>query len=262
VKTRVWWVFLTLGIATVLGVGVVGGRLAQVFTPGSSAAVSASPALDVPGIQAIVADYIEKHPEAIVSALDAERARQALLDQSRASAAVHSHLAQLFADRRSPEMGNPRGDVNVAEFFDFRCPYCKLTAPLLEKLVARDSHVRIVFKNLPILGPDSIYAARLGLAAARLGRFTDFYETIFARVPPHSDRAAVDKAVRSLGLDPAALYAAGRTPEIEAAVQRDLRLAADLGISGTPALVVGDQLLPGAPTEAELDAAVKAARRK
>ncbi len=246
-----------------LGAGVLGARLAHSVPPGSSAATTGVPsALDVPGIQSIVAEYIENHPEAIVAALDAERARQALQEQSRASAAIHEHLAELFADRGSPAMGDPRGDVNVAEFFDFRCPYCKRTAPFLERLLARDRRVRIVFKNFPVLGPDSIYTARLGLAAARVGRFADFYKTIFARVPAHANRGAIDKAVRSIRLNPAALYAESQTPEIEAVVRRDLRLASALGITGTPALVIGDQLLAGAPTQEQLDAAVIAARHK
>jgi protein-disulfide isomerase len=243
-----------------LGIGFASAHFLQSAAPGSSAASAAAPA--VPKVESIVAEYIRTHPEAIVAALDAERARHALQGQYHVTAALQAHRAELFADTASPTMGDPRGDVDVAEFFDFRCPYCKTTAPLLERLVARDRHVRIVFKNLPILGADSDYAARLGLAAARAGRFGDFYRAVFANVPAHGDRTAIDKAVRSIGLDPAALDARSHTAEIEALVQRDRQLAGTLGIAGTPALVIGDQLLAEAPTLETLDAAVSAARRR
>jgi len=253
-------VLLVAAAAVFLAIGFLGGRLAQSASSGSSAAATAT--LDVPGIESIVAQYIHNHPETIVAALDAERARHALQGQYAVSAAIQAHRAELFADSASPTMGNPQGDVDVAEFFDFRCPYCKSTAPLLENLAARDRHVRIVLKNLPILGADSMYAAHLGLAAAKIGRFTDFYKAVFANVPAHGDRTAIDGAVRSIGFDPAALYARSRTPEIEALVKRDLQLAGALGIAGTPALVVGDQLLAEAPTLGTLQAAVAAARRR
>jgi protein-disulfide isomerase len=263
-RSRVVPALLAFSAAVALiGAGAIAARLVSSGAAGSSAAGGATPAaLDVPGVQAVVAQYIQGHPELILAALDEERARQALEEQARTSSAIHQHLAELFANRSSPVLGDPRGDVNVAEFFDFRCPYCKRTAPLLEQLIARDRRVRLVFKNLPILGPDSTYAAHLGLAAARLGRFGDFYKAIFARVPAHGDREAIDRAVRSIGLDPSALAEQSHTPEIDRAVQRDLDLAAGLGISGTPALVIGDQVLSGAPSPEVLDAAVRAARNK
>ena len=158
-------------------------------------------------------------------------------------------------------MGAPNGDVVIAEFFDFRCPYCKSTAPVLERLLRRDRHVKIVLKSLPILGPDSEYAARLGYAAARIGRFTEFYTTLFAKVPPDGDRASINKAVRSMGLNPAALYKQGQTKDIDAALQRDFRLAATLGITGTPALVVGQKLIVGAPESGDLAGTIDAAER-
>jgi protein-disulfide isomerase len=119
-----------------------------------------------------------------------------------------------------------------------------------------------VVKNLPILGPDSVYAAHLGFAAARLGRFADFYKTIYARVPPDGDRASIDNAVASMGLNPVALFKQSETKDIDAALQRNFRLAATLGITGTPALVIGDKLILGAPESADLAAAISAAEHE
>jgi protein-disulfide isomerase len=209
-----------------------------------------------------VANYIHQHPTVIAEALNAGRAEQAIQQQSRASASIRAHHAEIVADSSSPTLGAIKGDVVIAEFFDFRCSYCKNIAPLLERLLNRDRNVKIVFKNLPVLGPDSVYAARLGLGAARLGRFGDFYKVIFDTVPPHGDRATIDKAVRSCGLDPAVLYAHGRDRNTDDALRRDSQLAEALGISGTPALVIGETLLQGVPTEEQLVAGLAAARHK
>jgi len=212
------------------------------------------------GIKGAVINYIDRHPDVISAALDAQQAKQAAQQQSQDADLIRAHRAEIFADGTSPTMGAAKGSVVIAEFFDFRCPYCKSTAPELEQLVRHDRNVKIVLKNLPILGPDSVYAARLGYAAARMGRFTDFYTTLYAKVPPDGDRASIDRAVRSMGLNPAALYEEGQTKEIDASLQRNFRLAASLGVTGTPALVVGGKLILGADNAA-LAAAVDAAER-
>jgi protein-disulfide isomerase len=217
---------------------------------------------NVHAFSGVLATYIARNSDAIVAGLDAAQADQTRQAQAQQSALVHAHHAEIFADKSAPVMGAPNGDVVIAEFLDFRCPYCKSTAPMLEQLVRRDRHVKIVLKNLPVLGPDSVYAAYLGFAAARIGRFDDFYKTIYARVPADGDRASIDKAVTSMGLNPAALFKQGKNKDINAALQRNFRLAATLGITGTPALVIGDKLILGAPDSAGLAAAVSAAEHE
>ncbi len=235
--------------------GVVGAYLGRTFAP-THPAVSSG--LDSRAVQQIVANYIRTHPGDVADSLESERMREVLQDQAQPAALIRSHFTEIFSDPGSPIIGNPKGDLNIAEFFDFRCPYCKSTAPLLEQLRAHNQRVRIVLKNIPVLGPDSVYAARLGLGAASLGRFADFYNAVFQLVPGHGDRTAIDAAVESLGLNPAALYARSQTTAINSAIERDLRLAEALKITGTPALIVGDKLLLGAPTREQLNVAVSA----
>lgn len=236
--------------------GIVGAYLEQTF---ASTHRAASSGLDSRAVQQIVANYIRNHPGDVADALESARMREALQDQAQPATLIRTHFTEIFSDRSSPIIGNPKGDVNIAEFFDFRCPYCKSTAPLLERLLAHNQRVRIVLKNVPVLGSDSVYAARLGLGAARLGRFPEFYKAVFQLAPAHGDRAAIDAAVRTTGLNPAVLYARSKTPAINRVIERDLRLADALRITGTPALIVGQRLLLGEPTQKELDAAVRAA---
>jgi protein-disulfide isomerase len=254
--------FSRLAETVVVGLlaGSCGAYLTYAALFSSNAAARALTAANSQALRGVVADYIDRHPEAITAALDAQQAKKAAQQQTESSALIRAHQAEIFADRMSPTMGAAEGDVAIAEFVDFRCPYCKSTAPLLERLLRRDHHVKIVLKNLPILGPQSVYVARLGYAAARIGRFADFYRTIFAKVPPDGDRASIDNAVESMGLNPVALYKQSQTKDIDASLQRDFRLATTLGITGTPALVVGQKLLIGAPISADLADAVDVAK--
>lgn len=207
----------------------------------------------------VISRCLEMRPEKVAAGLGAQTARNRFREQSEMAATIHANSTEIFADRHSQALGNPRGKVEIVEFFDFRCPYCKSAAPLLEDLAQHDKRVRIVFKNLPVLGPDSLYAARLGLAAARQGRFADYYAAVFTRVPGHGDRVAIDDAVKSIGLNPKVLFEQSKNKDVEMALQRDRRLASTLGVTGTPALIVGDRLLVGAPDHAGLSAAIDAA---
>lgn len=202
-----------------------------------------------------VGDYINRNPDVISDALDAQQAKQTAQQDAQSAAYIRAHRAEIFDDAMSPAMGSRNGDVVVAEFFDFRCPYCKNAAPMVESLLRKDPRVRIVLKNLPILGPESEYAARLGYAAAKQGRFAQFYTTLFAFVPPDGDRASIDHAVRSMGLDPVALYRESKTKDVDASLQRDSKIATALGITGTPAFVVGEKLIVGVPDRSDLLAA-------
>jgi len=253
--------FAEIAVAALIA-GSCGAYLTYALLSGSALVAHGSLGRNGQALQSAVADYISQHPNVIATALDAEQATQAAQQQTVNAALIRTHEEEIFADKMSPTIGPAKADVVIAEFFDFRCPYCKSTAPMLEGLLRRDHHVKIVLKSLPILGPDSVYAARLGYAAARLGRFTDFYTTLYAKVPPEGDRASIDSAVRSMGLNPVTLYKQSQTRDIDAALQRDFRLASVLGITGTPALVVGQQLLVGAPDSDDLIAAVNAVEHK
>src|SRR5690606_957408 len=127
---------------------------------------------------------------------------------------------------------------------DYRCPYCKRALPALEALLVRDPQVRVIFKELPILGPESVYAARAALAAHRQGRYVEFHRRLMAA--PAVNEATVKAIAGQLKLDFARLQADMRHPEVEQAIQRTFRLAEALEINGTPAFVVGSRIIPGA----------------
>jgi protein-disulfide isomerase len=176
--------------------------------------------------------------------------------------ALAAQAAALFQDPADPVKGNPRGDVTMVEFFDARCGYCKQLHPTMEALIRRDPNLRVVMKDLPILGPNSVLAARALLAAQRQGRYGALYDALMGlRVEP--TEAVIRQQAERAGLDWPRLRRDMDDPAVQARIETNLRLAQALGIEGTPALVVGTTLVPGAvdlPALERLVAEARAAR--
>jgi protein-disulfide isomerase len=160
----------------------------------------------------------------------------------RAEKAVAAHAEQIYRSSSDPILGNPQGDVSVVAFFDYNCPDCRRTGPALTELTAKDPKVRVVLKELPVLGADSEAAARVALAARKQGKYAELHE----RLLTERGRAGKDTALRiaaELGLDPAALERDMNDPAITDIILGNMRLARDLGVRGVPFYIVGDRVL-------------------
>jgi protein-disulfide isomerase len=152
--------------------------------------------------------------------------------------------------------GSAKPDVTLVEFFDYACPYCKASNPVVDRLLKEDKDVRLVYRELPILGQDSVTAARLSLEASKLGRFAKFHDTLWAagRPAPETNAAAAQAA----GISPEPK----QDPLIEAELKRNFQLAGALGATGTPLFVIGDRVLNGAVGYEALKQAIEEARKK
>jgi len=164
-----------------------------------------------------------------------------------------------LVDPADPVAGNARGDVTIVEFFDTRCPYCRKLEPTMADLLARDRGVRLVYKDLPILGPASVLGSKALLAAQKQGGYEKLRDAIMA-APPQTTKAIVQEAAQRVGLDWKRLERDMDDPAIQARINVNLQLARSVGIEGTPALVIGGELIPGAVDLAELRKAVTTAR--
>jgi protein-disulfide isomerase len=175
-----------------------------------------------------------------------------------------SHTAVLAAKdamvtENDPVAGNPHGNLTIVEFFDVRCPYCRKLEPEMAAFLAADHNVRLVYKDLPILGPASVLGTKALLAAQKQDAYVKLRDVLM-RMPPDITRAAIDVEARKLGLDSARLLHDMDDPSIQRQIDANLRLAQRLNIQGTPAMVVGNDMLAGAVDTAELKAAVAKAR--
>jgi protein-disulfide isomerase len=204
--------------------------------------------------------YLMTHPEVIMEAVS-------LLERRNQARRAHEQrdLIRRYRDRLMdsgplPVAGNASGDVTVVEFFDYRCPYCRQAVPEVKRLLAADPGVRLVRKEFPVLGPDSVRAARAAIAANYQGKYLAFHDALMTHAGP-LDEAAVMAAARAVGLDTARLAKDMVRPEVDAVIRESHALARALGINGTPAFVIGDVLLPGFVEARDLAQAVAGARR-
>lgn len=212
------------------------------------AALAESRASDAPAraeIEGIVHDYILQHPEVIMEALSILQARQDAQEEQQQHEQLAARRDDLFQDTRSPVIGNPNGDVTLVEFMDYQCGYCKRMLDRVFQLVQDDRNLRVVFKEIPILGPASVTGARAALAAQAQGKYKEFHLALMGYRGTLTDDVVFDVA-RQVGLDVERLRRDMQSPEVAAELQRNMELAQALGIRGTPAFVVRDQVIPGA----------------
>ena len=211
-------------------------------------------------IEQILRDYYLNHPEAFIEAIKrAQTVMRAGGDPS-ARRALAERRGDLVNDPQAPVAGNAQGDVTVVEFFDYRCPHCKRAQPGINALLSEDRGVRVVYKELPVLGPDSVFAARAALAASRQGRYLQLHNAMMDAAMPLTNEAVFALAEAS-GLDRAQLARDMVSPEVDGMLARNAELARALGINGTPSFVVGDTLIPGAIEPASLRQLIATQRR-
>ena len=152
--------------------------------------------------------------------------------------------------------GAAKPEVTLVEFFDYACPYCKASNPAVDRLLQEDKSLRVVYRELPILGSDSLAAARLSLEASKLGRFAQFHDTLWATGRPAVDTNARAAAAAGIGPEPV------QDAAIEAELNANMKLAGQLGATGTPLFVVGNRVMNGAVGYDMLKDAIAKARTK
>ena len=209
-------------------------------------------------IVAIVRDALKQDPSILRDAVVALQADEGTRTQEASRMAITQSQSQLVTPA-DPVAGDPHGDVTIVEFFDTRCPYCRKLDPVMDSFLAKDHRVRLVYKDLPILGPASLLGTKALLAAQKQDAYTRM-RTAVMKLPPDTTIAQIETSARALGLDWSRMARDMDDPAVQARIDTNLKLARDLGIQGTPALVIGNDLVPGAVDLPELQKAVAEAR--
>ncbi len=232
--------------------GMIGGGGAAGSGAGDAAARSAGiSAQQQVAIEAIVKDYILEHPEILPEAMDRLQARES----GKRVGKVRDDLEEPFAGAVA---GNPDGDVTLVLFSDFACGYCRQSVADINALIADDPNLRIVFRELPILAPESSTAAEMAMAAAQQGKYFAFYRAMFAAGRPSEQTIA--SAANAAGLDMARAQAFVASGAGKAEIEQNMDYARQLQFNGTPSWVVGDQTIAGAVGVDDLKAAIAKAR--
>ena len=197
----------------------------------------------------LVRDALVEQPQILVEASDALRNGQ----YAPVLSANRSALETPFG---SSWKGSAKPDVVMTYFYDYACGYCRKSNPDIERLVAEDKGLRVVYRELPILGPDSVAASRVALAASKGGKFGAFHDALYEAGRPSTETIAL--VAGRLGITPDQ----ARDPAIEAEIQKNMNLAGQLGATGTPLFVVGDKVMNSAVGYDALKQAVASARAK
>lgn len=241
-----WALFGAMILSALLGAGIFAGIQSQLPARGGTD----------------VRAYLLEHPEILPEAMERLRAKEtARLEQEQQSAErkVPAALPALEKPYAGAWAGNPNGDVTIVAFLDYACGYCRASLPGIAELLQKDPNVRIVYREFPVLGPDSVVAARWALAAAEQGKFRAFHDALYAG--EDLGKTGISAAAAKAGLDVARAEQAAASKPVEAEIAANHQFGQALAMTGTPSWVIGGKLLYGLRDYAGLTAAVAEARK-
>jgi len=242
------------------GLIAVGAVLGLRATPPGQ--VAAAPALsgDKAALGKAIREYLIANPEVLVESMQELERKQDSQHDSAAQKAIQENQAALMSDPESPIAGNPNGDVTIVEFSDYQCPYCKRAHGAVKSVLAADGKVRLVFKDLPILGEPSRIAALAALASRAQNKHLALHDALM-EYSGKLDRDKILEIAGSVGLDIAQLQKDMDDPKLKTIIDRNMALAQALGVRGTPAFVIGNQFVPGAVDADTLKQLIAGARK-
>ena len=256
----------TLSVA-IIGLMPVMAHAADVPAPAALPPVATAPAPTFTAeqkaaIEAIVREFlVDKEPETIIKAAQNAQQKQEADSLSKSQQAVGANRDKIFNDKTSPVGGNPKGDVTIVEFFDYQCGYCKMAQENLGKLLETEKNVKIIYKEYPILGPDSALASKAALASVAQGKYEKFHVALMT-TKEHLTEAVIFKIAKDVGLDVDKLKKDAANEEIQKIIQANIALGGEVGARGTPTFVIGEQIYPGALQLEQMQEAIASARSK
>jgi len=225
---------------------------AQVPVASPQASASNFTAAQLGEIEKTVADYLTKHPDVVMAAFQAGMAAQQKETVVKMEKAVAEHKDKIFKDSKTPIAGNLKGSKSLVVFMDPYCGYCKKFHGELATFLTTNKDVKILYKDIPIMGKDSTLAIKAMLAAKEQGKYDQLQKAVFSS-DKHLKRKDLLKLASSVGIDTKKLEADMKDKGIQAQIDQNLELSKALGINGTPTLIVGEtKVLPGYVSAEEL----------
>ena len=219
----------------------------------TAAPKSFSPAQEAE-IGAIVKQYLLDHPEVLVDAMNVLQAKQDQAAKDKAASVIKSRPGDIYSDGYSFVAGNPNAKVTLVEFFDYNCGYCRKAFEKMMTLAAPNSNVRFIFKEFPILSPESEVASKAAFAASKQNKYLEFHRGLMSH-PGRANEQAIDDVAKKIGLNMTQFHKDMTSPDAEAHVSANLKLGSDLGLDGTPSFIVNGKVITGW-SEKDVDAAI------
>ncbi|NOT41233.1 MAG: DsbA family protein [Alphaproteobacteria bacterium] len=216
-------------------------------------------AMNKADVEKIVRNYLLEHPEVIFEAVDAMKNKEEDERLVKMKDKAKAHQTALYSEAEPLVAGNPKGDVTIVEFFDYRCPYCRKVKKTVVDLLKQDGNIRLILKEFPILSPESEMAAQVAIAAAAQGKYWEVHMAFMGAEDLTQER--IFTLAKEAGADIERIKAELKNPKIEKRLTETQNLARALGIDATPTFFIGDEPSTGGLTLEELKKAVAAARK-
>jgi protein-disulfide isomerase len=215
-------------------------------------------------IERIVKEYLLAHPELLQEVMAEFEKRQNAADLEKQMTGVREHKEALLNSTHQVTLGNPQGNVTMVEFFDYNCGYCKRALSDMLQLIKTDPNLRVVLKEYPVLGPGSLEAAQVAVAARmqdKTGKkYLDFHQRLLGARGP-ADKAHALAAAKEAGFDMARIEKDLASEEVRETLRENMKIADAIGINGTPSYIIGTDVVVGAQGFDVLKEKVDAARR-
>ena len=225
-------------------ISVVAATLATALLFAGPAPAASLDAQQKKEIEQLVRDYLLQNPEILREMSENLQAKERAAEEQTRTVALKENAESLFKLGTDPVAGNPKGDVTVIEFMDYNCGWCKKGLAEIASLVEADKNVRVVFKEFPIFGPNSEFAARAAIAATKQGKYWELHQAMFKHDGPVTE-AVVRQLAGDVGLDMTKLEADMQDASVVNTIATTQALATSLQINGTPAFIVDDKVFPG-----------------
>ena len=215
-------------------------------------------------IERIVREYLVAHPEVLQEAMAEFEKRQSAAELEKQVAGVKQNKEVLFNSAHQVTLGNPKGDVTMVEFFDYNCGYCKKALGDMLTLLKSDPNLKVVLKEYPVLGPGSLEAAQVAVAARmqdKTGKkYLDFHQRLLGGHGP-ADKARALAAAKEAGFEMARLEKDMASDEVRETLKENMKVADAIGLNGTPSYIIGSDVVIGAQGYDVLKEKVDAARK-
>ncbi len=212
-------------------------------------------------LESLIKNYIMAHPETLIESVNKYQASQEEEANKDADAKAREFLASLKDQKDLALVGNPEGDITVVEFYDYNCGYCKKAYEEVIKLLNEDKGVKVVFIDMPILGPSSVEAAKWSLASKKQGKYFEFHKALMAATGERDDEH-FRTAAKEAGLDVAKLEKDKADPAIDEEIKSHLSTAHALSIQGTPGFIINEKVFRGYIPYEAIQSTIKDLRAK
>ncbi len=245
--------FIAIAVVA-LGAGAWIGSSFDAPAPSQGVATDGTPSGKVdPVFGEQVRAYLMENPQVLVEAINVLETRQQVADAQNGRVLVETNSEAIFDDGVSWVGGNPEGDITVVEFLDYRCSYCRKAIEEVDQLIAKDGNIRFVIKEFPILGQDSELSARFAIAVHQIAGDQAYKEVHDALMNLRGTVTleSLSKMSDAAGVDTDAVIARMNEEQVSSVLRNNRQLAERLQISGTPAFVIGGDMIKGyVPLEA------------